>query len=96
MGIVVSHISSFLYLAPVATKSEAPTEHCKKKSRLPTNASQTTCAAPRRVHLYVGKKALVGNKIKRFERGGFTPPLNYAERLNAGFAPARQRNKCVN
>ena len=112
-------LSSLLqeYLVLVVTKSEAPKEHCEKKSRVATNASQTTSAAPSRVHFYVEEKdpGRKRNKTVR-KRGVSSPPLNYAERLKcrvctgqatktlsplpnyagrltAGFAPARQQKK---
>ena len=69
--VVDSHISSFLVSSASGHKIRGSNGAlCKKQSRAPTNASQTTSAARRRVQFYNGKTILVGNKIKRFERGG--------------------------
>ncbi|CAM9555411.1 unnamed protein product, partial [Ectocarpus fasciculatus] len=47
--VVVSHISSFLVSSACGHKIRGSEELCEKKSRVPTNASQTTSAAPRRM-----------------------------------------------
>ena len=99
MGLVVvaacwccfSHLlfSSFLWLW---LQNRRLWRNTVRRSRIPTNESKTTIAAPRRMHFYVGKIPWYENIMKRFERVILPPPSNYAERLTPGLAP-RPGNK---